>query len=408
MNIHQLREAQVSFENSMEKVMEARAPLHEIREQFIRYFTPARINQMQIQDYALGYSKPETGFNFCYGIERQLDGLGRIRGSRAPKFGIYFSSRDQRLLITKKWGAIEEIAFPKIKQAIIDIIAAGNRNDLEAIANNPLSPMFKGKILATYFPDTFLNVFSEEHLNYFLIQFNLDTESLITSDAVYKKRALVDFKNTDAVMQHWSLDLFSYFLYNYYPGRPPKNNQVENDPLARYRLPYFPPNPIPTVVSLNILSPTTPQSNNERRTGGANPDYEAEARELKLLGERGEKIVLDMERKRLKDAGKTRLAAQVEKAKYDYEGYDIYSFEEDGTPKYIEVKTTRANVGKVNFFLSANELRKAMDLANYHVYIVFEILKAQPKVWMIGNPFNPENTNVLKIPVSYKVTINAK
>jgi len=408
MNIHQLREAQVSFENRMDEVIQGREPLHQLRDRFVQYFTPACINAMRIQDYALGYARPATGFNFCYGLERQLDGLGRTLGATASKFGIYFSQEQQELLVTKKWGTSVAQVFPAIKQSIIDLLDAGRRNDLAAIASNPLSRMFKGKILATYFPDRYLNIFSKDHLNYYLIQLDLDTPQLIKADAVYKKQALVDFKNSDAVMRHWSLDLFSYFLYSYYPGRPPKDDQPPNDPLADYRLPNFPPNPTPSIVDLDILPPAPTQPGTGRGGGSANPDYEAEARKQKRLGDRGEKIVLDMERKRLTDAGKPKLAAQVKKADFDYEGYDIRSFETDGTPRYIEVKATRANVGKANFFLSANELKKAAELNNYHVYMVFEILKPQPKVWMIGNPFHPENANVVKQPVSYRVTINAQ
>jgi len=139
-----------------------------------------------------------------------------------------------------------------------------------------------------------------------------------------------------------------------------------------------------------------------------NPDYEKEARKLKKLGDRGEKIVIEMEQKRLTELGFPALAEKVEKAKYDYLGYDILSYETNGDERYIEVKATRAKVGTANFFLSSNELETAEELPNYYIYMVYDITSKNPKIWIIDNPFNPENDKVVKTPVSYRVIIEAK
>ena len=80
--------------------------------------------------------------------------------------------------------------------------------------------MFKGKILSTYYPDKYLNIFSPEHLNYFLTQLDIDTPMLLNGNSVYKREALVLFKNNDIVMKDWSLDLFAEFLYREYPKGP--------------------------------------------------------------------------------------------------------------------------------------------------------------------------------------------
>lgn len=113
-----------------------------------------------------------------------------------------------------------------------------------------------------------------------------------------------------------------------------------------------------------------------------------------------------MERKKLIGADRKDLAKLVEKVKYDYEGYDINSFEVDGRKKFIEVKTTSRLAGSLEFFLTHNELTKAQTLANYSLYIVFDILSPRPRVWKVGNPFSPENPNVKRRPIKYKVTIN--
>ena len=117
---------------------------------------------------------------------------------------------------------------------------------------------------------------------------------------------------------------------------------------------------------------------------------------------------MDYERSRLLDAGYPILSGKVAKVKRDREGFDIHSFEEDGTPMQIEVKATISNAGQANFFLSINELQQSKILNNYYVYMVYEVISGNPKIWVIKNPFHPKNPNVVLTPKSYRVHINAK
>lgn len=414
MNIHDLRSAQLHFESQIKTVIRSRQELYDLRDTFSAYYTDYRIAQMPLEHYALGNDLPEHGYNFCYTLERKLDGLGRIRGSTAIKFGIYYgktrSDSVYKYRFAQRFGSNKEEAFVNVKSQIRELIENGRLQNIEGIISNWLSPMFKGKILSTYFPDRYLNIFSDEHLEYFLVQLNLDTDQLIWSDAVIKREALVAFKNQDAVMKHWPLDIYMYFLYNVYPGRPlpPGEQPKETDPLAAYKTPNFPSVIYPSWIDLSILPPTVSNPKPPAKGASDNPDYEKEARQLKKLGDRGEKIVLDMERKRLRALGYPDLAKKVTKAKYDYLGYDIKSFETNGDPRYIEVKATRSKVGTANFFLSSNELDKAKKLSNYFIYMVYDIISQSPKIWIIANPFNPENKMVVKTPISYRVVINAK
>lgn len=417
MNIHDLREAQVRYENRNDEVLKSREELYKLRSSFTRYFNLNRIMNMQIDDYVAGVELPEKGYNFCYALERQLDGLGRIIGATAFKFGVYYgrtqSDDNYEYRYTKKFGDTYQKAFDSVKKTILQLLKAGESENIEAIATNILSPMFKGKILCTYFPDRYLNVFSNDHLNYFLTQFDLDNEELIWSDAVFKREALIEFKNKDEVMRNWSVDLFSNFLYTEYPGRPPKEGQVTNeksDPLADYRQPDFPANPLPSFIELQISPPNLETTNKKtKKTKSRNkPDYEKEARKLKRLGDRGEKIVMDIERIRLTNAGRLDLLEKIDRVslKSDSFGYDILSFDTDGNKRYVEVKATRAKVGTANFFFTANELRTAKELDNYYIYMVYDVTSENPKVWAIRNPFNPENKNTIKTPINYRITIN--
>jgi hypothetical protein len=400
MNIHDLREAQARFELRIPSLEKEFAEFHALRKKFVAFYTPAQIQKMTIDEYALGNDLPKKGYNFCYTLERKLDGLGRILGARADKFGVYYgkikSDQTYKYRFTSKFGKTYQEAFKNIKTAILELISFGAKSDIESIIKNPISPMFKGKILSTYFPDKYLNIFSDDHIEYFLVQLNLDTEKLIWENSVIKRNALVNLKKTDKVMKNWSLDLFMIFLYSEYPGWADKKITSPNHTLSDYRNPVFPAIVYPEFIDLSIASapPTLlskPTGNSKKKT-----DYEKEARVLKKLGDRGEKIVLDLEREILRKKGRKDLAAKVKQADYDYEGFDIVSFEFDGTPKYIEVKATRSKVNQANFFLTSNELAKAKEISNYFLYMVFDILSEKPKIWPIKNPFNPENKNVVK------------
>ena len=77
------------------------------------------------------------------------------------------------------------------------------------------------------------------------------------------------------------------------------------------------------------------------------------------LGRRGEEFVVEFERKRLHDGGRRDLVSRVEwtaQIRGDGAGYDVQSFNADGSTRLIEVKTT--GLGKYfPFNVTVNEVR---------------------------------------------------
>lgn len=103
-------------------------------------------------------------------------------------------------------------------------------------------------------------------------------------------------------------------------------------------------------------------------------DYTAVDEKNKKLGLAGELLVLDAEKKRLQALGLSSLAdkvVHVAVTEGDGAGYDIRSFNKDGSERYIEVKTTRG--GKATgFYLSANEAKFAeIHSDTFYLYRVF-------------------------------------
>lgn len=118
------------------------------------------------------------------------------------------------------------------------------------------------------------------------------------------------------------------------------------------------------------------------------------------LGAAGEQFVLRYERARLIHAGKENLADRIEhvsKTVGDQEGFDVRSYELDGSDRLIEVKTTA--YGKdTPFYLTRNELETSRDRSRYyHLYRVFRF-RRDPGLFNVSGAL--DDTCVLD-PVQY-------
>lgn len=103
------------------------------------------------------------------------------------------------------------------------------------------------------------------------------------------------------------------------------------------------------------------------------------------LGRAGEELALRYERWRLAQLGVGQLAEQVvhvASVEGDGLGYDIRSFESDGRPRYIEVKTTSFG-DRTPFFVSANEVMFAREHSDqFHLYRLFDF-RAHPRLFQL-------------------------
>lgn len=204
------------------------ARLLTLRDEFVTYFNEDFIRHMKVDDYAIGKGIKDWHV-FSYGIERTFHDLGSIVGATSYKFGIFYSPGDKTYKWVSRFGDTKTKAFNQIKRSILSLLKAGRKGDVEGIANNMLSSMVKGKILSLYYPEEYLNIFSDAHLDVYLVKLGLDTEELLVSKPVYKRQRLVAFKNADPVMKSWSMDKFSNFLYEMFPMESGDENLEEDD-----------------------------------------------------------------------------------------------------------------------------------------------------------------------------------
>ncbi len=144
---------------------------------------------------------------------------------------------------------------------------------------------------------------------------------------------------------------------------------------------------------LSVLTePPSPQPR-DHATGEREPSQrtfsvnylEREARN-RSLGTAGELFALNYERARLIAAGMDRLAAKVEHTSRkhgDGAGFDILSFEDSGTERFIEVKTTKYG-RETPFFVSRNEVAVSESLApRFYLYRLFGF-RVEPRLFTLA------------------------
>lgn len=139
-------------------------------------------------------------------------------------------------------------------------------------------------------------------------------------------------------------------------------------------------------------------------------DFELRDSNNRLSGDFAEKIVIKYEKNEL---GKI-LPSKVDDIEQvsltdDSLGYDILSFNEDGSDKHIEVKAVRNKPTLTfRFYISENEVLIAKQDPNYNLYIVFDYLSEKPYIYKMPNPFVNQIPGVTIDPIKFLVTVRIK
>ncbi|WP_169303392.1 protein NO VEIN domain-containing protein [Pedobacter cryophilus] len=404
---------------------------HQIR--FLNYFDNRRINEIESllasfyvefpikslkdltkEEYVLGRRYVDDIESFCYWMEKKLENFGKISGSNASQYGAYYGkygkNSKKQYRITNKYGNDFNTAFENLKHKISDLLILGLNHDYRSISLSIIPDKFKGKLLATYFPNQYLSIYSKEYLNEILMYFNLDDEASLIEEPIYNQLRLIKWKNEDDVMKPWSLMKFAMFindeLYTYL-----YNTSLNNE---EDKAPKFPEigklNPS-FITGLEIDKDfIIPDKKRRSSLLLKKKNYEKLNLRNKAIGDRGEHVVEIWEKEYLIENGRPDLAKKVKwvARKNDSLGYDIVSWTLDNKKKYIEVKSTSKMKADPNFFITAFELSQAETLSNYCIYYVFDIFSLSPKIWDLGNPFSPKNVGVDISPTAYKISMRAK
>ena len=128
-----------------------------------------------------------------------------------------------------------------------------------------------------------------------------------------------------------------------------------------------------------------PDRGRERRSLPPRLNYLALEAANAAQGLAGEEWVLGFERARLAKAGRANLADRIEwvsRDRGDYLGFDIRSYETDGSDRLVEVKTTKHGK-ETPFFVTRNEVRVSRDRGRvYHLYRLFRFQRG-PRLYVL-------------------------
>ena len=198
---------------------------NQLRNEFVSRFPRNKIKNLKLTEYALN-NDPETGEsdkkNMSYLLEYSLRGFGKISG-RARKFGIYFKKNSQDLWHNPKYSSTED-AFNSLKKQLIKILDAGGEfqkdHDWEKLSNVvddgkvfDIQPNVSSIILAVYYPNTFLSIYTVKYIDKILKHFEIPRTKL-RNKLRLKQGKLIGLKNSHPIMKNWTTEDYSYFLWN--------------------------------------------------------------------------------------------------------------------------------------------------------------------------------------------------
>lgn len=153
----------------------------------------------------------------------------------------------------------------------------------------------------------------------------------------------------------------------------------------------------PVLIEEAELRPRTEAKNKiKTKQSKKKIDHVARNKSNSITGSKGEKLIVRLEQDRLREAGKPELADKVERVSIDDDtlGYDVLSFNKDGSEKYIEVKTSTGSNKVVRFYVSTNEYSIGKNKKNYFIYFVESINSSEPKVTIIKNPIDESRFSI--------------
>lgn len=374
------------------------------RAKFVNEYSINKIKNMHIDEYVSG--KPNS---FCYRLEEELKSLGSIAGSFASKkYGVYYNKDIDDYIYLPKFGKDYREAFSNVKNEIINLIQNGERHDLEAIKLNRISPMFKGKILATYYPEDYLAIFDSNELDKFINYFCPTTNSK-DMNPVDKRELLVQFKSKNSYLKNYSMREFYAFLYKTLDS---DDKILQNIELQLNGLKDLSDDDIPEIYAelentdAEYIKCQYKDSDNIKKSKSSiirQPmEFDKQNQLKKEIGNRGEEIVRKAEEKKLISLGMNDKAKLVSIVSSDNTlGYDVRSFNELGEEIHIEVKSTKGNGKNYKFYITQNELEKNNNDNTHIIYLVTAVSTHKPKIYILGKLSN----DITLTPVLYSANI---
>ncbi|EJJ0979366.1 DUF3883 domain-containing protein [Escherichia coli] len=311
------------------------------RGHFLLSYPLKELKNITIDEYVIGKGTA----SFCACVEAKTKAWANIQGATANKFGIYYgktkSDPTTRYRYTKKFGNTKKEAFNGVKNALLKLIQAGKSKKYRDIDENPLSQMFKAKILSLYFPSSYLNICSAEHLKQIALGMGIQGQLYISE----YQHLLIEKKMENKITKNWTNPKFMSFLYSKFI----RGNLSTN----------------------SLCTIQKPRKKSKRPVNFEDININGD-----IIGKLSEEYAIEWERKRLVGIGYEELVKKIEDRRdIPSYGYDYLSFNAPGHERYIEVKSVGREKKEeyYRFFLSENE--RAISIKkeyskDYYFYLV--------------------------------------
>ena len=311
------------------------------RGEFLQAYPISRLKNMTLDDYVIGLGTA----SFCARVEAKTKAWANIQGATANKFGIYYgktkSDPKMKYRFTQKFGTTKTRAFKMVKGSLLNLISVGKRKDFQSIDQNPLSQMFKAKILSLYFPENYLNICSSEHLEIISSELGLP-EDLPSSEY---QNLLLGLKEESPIAKDWSNPKFMHFLY------------------AKF-------------IRLKLKSASKTEVRKPTKGTTRKINFEELQASWDAIGKVSEEYALAWEKDRLIGLGYEQLVEKIRDRRDTQSlGYDFLSFSTPKQERYIEVKSLGFDRKEecYRFFLSENEhviSKSDEQKSDYYFYLV--------------------------------------
>lgn len=320
-----------------------------VRGEFITKYPLEKIKNLTLDEYVIGKGTS----SFCAYVEAKTKSWASVQGATSSKFGIYFGKTKydatMKYRVTKRFGDNTDEGFKKIKEALLGLINSGKSKNFQEIDENPLSQMFKAKILSLYFPKVYLNICSADHLEYLALELGIPEQEFISK----YQNLLIEKKLSNEISRNWSNPKFMAFLYDKYMPKKSENPELKTNKKKRKK--------------------TNRKVNFE--------DINANRERIGIISE---EYAFKWERNRLIGLGYEDLANNIkDRRDHPSYGYDYLSYESPKQKRYIEVKSVgRDRQEKCHrFFLSENEYKTSLSndyRESYYFYLVLFDKDGQP------------------------------
>jgi len=189
---------------------------------------------------------------------------------------------------------------------------------------------------------------------------------------------------------------------------------LSGGPLADWKIVELSTEPLADISAASLLVEQVPPARTKSAGNGLPtkqfqskklPDYARRDAANRNLGRAGELFVFAYEKAQLIKRSLVHLAEMVEHTadiEGDGAGFDVRSFHFDGSPKFIEVKTTRGDA-TTDFYVSRNESSFSQQHPNdFYIYRVYSLdPKSGAKFYMVKGALSDANFSL--VPIQFRV-----